>query len=134
MQSLLDAVRATGATQPVMAGGLNFSNDLSQWATHAPNDPLNQEAASFHNYMGQSCANVGCWNSQVAPVAAAVPVVTGEFDEDNYLESKCAVKTPSGFDQEYMGWADEHGVSYLAWGWIVLSQIERTQKGATPST
>ena len=103
MQTLVDAIRTAGATQPIMVGGLNFSNDLSQWATHAPNDPLNQEAASFHNYMGQSCDNVACWNSQVAPVAAGVPVVTGEFDEDNYLESKCVVKTPNGFDQRIHG-------------------------------
>jgi hypothetical protein len=31
MQTLVDAIRATGATQPLMVGGLNFSNDLSGW-------------------------------------------------------------------------------------------------------
>src|SRR5690348_5086489 len=51
MQTLLTAVRNTGATQPVMTGGLDFANDLSQWVDNAPDDPLNQEAASFHNYM-----------------------------------------------------------------------------------
>ncbi len=77
MQTLVDAIRAIGATQPVMVAALNFSNDLSQWVDHAPDDPLNQVAASFHDYMGQACDNVGCWNGQVAPVAANVPVVTG---------------------------------------------------------
>jgi hypothetical protein len=114
MQSLVDAIRATGATQPVMVGGLNFANDLTGWVDHAPDDPLNQEAASFHNYMGQSCDNLSCWNSEIAPVAANVPVVTGEFDQD---VAPCAT---SDFDDEYMEWADQHGVSYLAWGWIVL--------------
>jgi endoglucanase len=129
MQTLLDAIRGTGARQPVMVGGLDFANDLSQWATHAPNDPLNQEAASFHNYMGKSCDNLACWNGQIAPVAAGVPVVTGEFDEDNYAESKCANKSPSTFDQDFMGWADQHGISYLAWGWIVLDQAEKDSEG-----
>jgi hypothetical protein len=131
MQTLVDTIRATGATQPVMVGGLDYANDLTQWADHAPDDPLNQEAASFHNYMGKSCDNVACWNSQIAPIAANVPVVTGEFDEDNYTEAKCATKTPSTFDTDYMTWADQHGVGYLAWGWWVLSQDEKDAAGCS---
>jgi hypothetical protein len=131
MQTLVNVIRSAGATQPVMVGGLNFANDLSQWLTHAPDDPLNQEAASFHNYMGQACANLACWNSEIAPVAANVPVVTGEFDEDDYAESHCNNKNPSTFDQDYMNWADQHGVSYLAWGWIVLSQEEKDEEACS---
>jgi len=129
MQTLLDTIRATGATEPVLAGGLNFANDLSQWAGHAPKDPLNQEAASFHNYQGQACSDISCWNSQIAPVAGTVPVVTGEFDGENYAESHCTGKAPSSFDQEYMNWADQHGVGFLAWGWVVLSQAEKDSQG-----
>ena len=125
MQTLVSTIRAAGATQPVLVGGLNYSNDLSQWATHAPDDPLNQEAASFHNYMGQSCDNVDCWNSVIAPVAANVPVVTGEFDQD------VAPCPASNFDNEYMQWADQHGVSYLAWGWIVLLPEEIKAEGCS---
>jgi endoglucanase len=132
MQSLVDTIRSTGATQPIMVGGLDFANDLSQWVEHAPADPLNQEAASFHNYMGQEkCDAVGCWNSEVAPVAADVPVVTGEFDEDNFTESACTTKNPSTFDEDYMNWADGHGVSYLAWGWVELSQQEKDDEGCS---
>lgn len=131
MQTLVDAIRATGATQPVMVGGLNFSNDLSEWVDHAPDDPLNQEAASFHNYMGQACDNVGCWNGQVAPVAANVPVVTGEFAEDDFENPTCANRSPNSFDQEYMEWADQHGVSYLAWAWIELSPDEIAGAGCS---
>jgi endoglucanase len=131
MQTLVNTIRATGATQPVMVGGLDYANDLTQWADHAPNDPLNQEAASFHNYQGKNCDNVGCWNSQIAPIAANVPVVTGEFDADNWLEPKCANHTPSTFDTDYMTWADQHGVGYLAWGWWVLSQSEKDDAGCS---
>jgi endoglucanase len=131
MQTLVDTIRATGAAQPIMVGGLDYANDLTQWADHAPNDPLNQEAASFHNYMGKTCDNVACWNAEIAPVAANVPVVTGEFDEDNYTEPKCANQTPSTFDSDYMTWADQHGVGYLAWGWWVLSQDEKDSAGCS---
>lgn len=130
MQTLVDAIRATGATQPVMVGGLDYADDLSQWAEHAPDDPLNQEAGSFHNYMGKECDNVACWNSQIAPVAANVPVVTGEFAEDNYEVPGCP-EGPNNFDDEYMDWADAHGVSYLAWAWIVLSPTEIAQEGCS---
>jgi Cellulase (glycosyl hydrolase family 5) len=131
MQGLVDTIRSTGATQPIMVGGLDFANDLSQWVEHAPDDPLDQEAASFHNYMGKSCDSLACWTNEIAPVAAHVPVVTGEFDEDDYAESKCADKTPSTFDQDYMNWSDQHGVSYLAWGWIELSQQEQDDEGCS---
>jgi hypothetical protein len=131
MQTLVDTIRNVGATQPVMVGGLDYANDLTQWADHAPDDPLNQEAASFHNYQGKNCDNVACWNSEIAPIAANVPVVTGEFDEDNYTESKCANSTPSTFDTDYMTWADQHGVGYLAWGWWVLSQSEKDDAGCS---
>jgi endoglucanase len=127
MQELLNAVRDTGATQPLLLGGLNFADDLTGWMENKPTDPLNQEAASFHNYQGEGkCDDVACWNNEIAPVAAAVPVVTGEFAED--------VCTPRNFDNEYMDWADAHGVSYLAWAWVVLSQEDKEKEGCEAFT
>lgn len=108
MQQMVNAVRATGATQPVMLGGLAYSNDLSSWLANRPTDPDNQEVASFHVYNFNTCSTVACWNSSVAPVAAVVPVVTGEVGEND-----CA----AGFIDSYMAWADAHGVSYLGWTW-----------------
>jgi len=136
LQTLLDAIRATGARQPVMAGGLDYANDLGDndhggaWMNHAPDDPLNQEAASFHNYMGKVCDKLACWNGTLAPIAAHVPVVTGEFDEDNFLQRKCNAPR-STFDARYMSWADAKGVSYLAWGWIVESAAEKDADGCS---
>jgi endoglucanase len=111
MQALVSAIRATGATQPIMIGGLAYANDLTGWLAHEPTDADHQLAASVHVYNGNVCGSVACWNAQLAPVANRVPLVTGEFDE-----SDCS----TAFDNSYMDWADAHGVSYLAWGWIVL--------------
>jgi hypothetical protein len=124
LQTLLTAIRNAGATQPVLAGGLNYADDLTQWADHAPDDPRNQEAASFHNYQGDGkCDDVDCWNQQIAPLNAhpqGVPVVTGEFAEDNYLAAGCnATPGSDTFDNRYMNWADTKGVSYVAWVWLV---------------
>jgi hypothetical protein len=112
MQQLVNAIRATGATNPILVGGLAYANDLTGWLSHEPSDPDHQLAASVHVYNGNVCSTVSCWNSRLSPVAAEVPLVTGEFDESDCSES---------FDNSYMNWADAHGVSYLAWGWYVLS-------------
>ena len=108
MQALLDAVRSTGARQPVLAGGLAWSSDLTGWLARRPNDPLHQVAAAFHVYNFAGCSAESCWDSQVAPVAASVPVFTGELGEND-----CA----GGFISSYMTWADSHGISYLGWTW-----------------
>jgi len=108
MQQLVDAVRATGARQLVMAGGLAHANDLSGWLAHRPSDPAGQLAASLHVYNFNACSAASCWTAQVAPVARQVPVITGELGEDD-----CA----GGFIDGYMGWADLTGVSYAGWTW-----------------
>lgn len=108
MQQMLDAVRSSGATQPVMAGGLEWSNDLGGWLAHMPKDPLGQVAAAFHQYKGNLCQNASCWGTTMAAVAAKVPLVTGELGQD-----ECA----HDFTDGYMDWADSVGASYLMWSW-----------------
>jgi hypothetical protein len=91
-----------------MLGGLGWSSDLSAWLTWEPRDSAHQLVASFHTYNFSGCSSSACWNASVAPVAAKVPVVTGEFGE-----SDCA----HGYADSYMAWADAHGLSYLGWTW-----------------
>ena len=81
MQAMVDAIRATGSTQPILLGGLSYANDLSGWLAHEPVDPDHQLAASFHGYYGEACDTTSCWQSTIASVAVHVPVVTGEFDQ-----------------------------------------------------
>ena len=108
MQSLVNAVRAGGADQPIMVGGLAYANDVSGWSAYAPHDPARQLVASFHVYNFNPCRTVSCWDSQVGGLAAGVPVVTGEVGEDD--------RTPKLLNQ-FLPWADAHGVSYLGWTW-----------------
>jgi hypothetical protein len=108
MQQLVSTVRSVGARQPLMLGGLAWSNDLSGWLKWRPRDPLHQLVASFHLYNFTTCADAGCWDATVKPVAAVVPVVTGELGEND-----CA----HGFIDGYMPWADAAGISYLGWTW-----------------
>ena len=119
MQTLVNTVRATGSTNVLMLGGLAYSNDLSQWLANKPTDPLNNLVASVHVYNFNYCANSGCWDSQIAPVAAQVPVLAGEIGE-----SDCA----SGFINTLMSWFDQHNIGYLAWTWTASGNC-----GGTPA-
>ena len=108
MWALVDAIRATGAKQPIMLGGIDYASDLRSWLANRPG--YKQVVASFHNYGGHLCHNTACWDEVIQPIAAEAPVVTGEFGETD-----CATSPKT-----FMDWADRHGVGYLMWAWWVL--------------
>jgi len=107
-QSLVNAVRATGATNVIMVGGLTWSNNIAQWLTYKPSDPLNNLMAFAHVYNFNACISTSCWNSEWAPVAASVPLTISEIGENTCAHS---------FIDQVMSWADSHGVGYLGWTW-----------------
>lgn len=108
MSQLVTAIRAGHAAQPIMLGGLNYSNDLSGWLSHKPTD--SQLVASWHNYPGQSSCGYtpACWNAATSALAASVPIITGEFGETDGASTSMTA---------YMNWADAHGIGYLPWAW-----------------
>ena len=83
MQTLVSAVRATGANNVIMLGGLEYANDLTQWLAYKPTDPDHNLVASWHSYNFNTCSTQSCWTSQIAPVLAQVPVVSGEIGEND---------------------------------------------------
>jgi endoglucanase len=108
MQSMVNAVRSTGAANVLMLGGEEYSNDLTSWLAYEPTDPDHNLVASWHSYNFNTCSSQSCWTSQVAPVAAAVPVVAGEIGENDCADS---------YVDPLMTWLDSQGISYLAWAW-----------------
>jgi endoglucanase len=112
MQGALNAVRATGATNPVTVSGIDYANNLSQWLAYEPNDPAGQLMAEAHIYGKNTCDTTSCFDSQLAPVAAKVPMLWGETGE-TYDASDCG----SSYISTFLPWADAHGVGYEAWTW-----------------
>jgi endoglucanase len=128
MQQLLNAVRSTGANQPVMVAGLNWETnpcesdgDSSQACpqlSYMPKDTLSpaQLVISWHTY-GQetgTCITVSCWNNLASTMkAAGIPIVTGEFGDSDDTTGGCS------YVQPFMDWADQQSpkISYLAWAW-----------------
>ena len=108
MQSLVDAIRSTGANNVLMLSGLDFANDLTQWLAYEPADPDHNLVASWHGYSFNSCRTESCWNNEVAPVMAKVPVIAAEIGDNT-----CS----GGFLDTVMSWLDARASGYLAWAW-----------------
>jgi hypothetical protein len=110
MQTLVNSIRATGATNVIAQGGLRWSNLVTQWLTYKPSDPLNNLAVAWHVYNFTACNNVACYDSQIAPVAAQLPVITTEAGDDS---------CNAAFINTLTSWLDAHQTGYLAWVWDV---------------
>jgi hypothetical protein len=108
MQTLLDAVRDTGATNLVLATGNSYGTDLSGWDSHRLDDPIHNLAAAWHSYDFGPCTQPGCWAAQITPLT--VPVLALEIGE-----SDCG----HGYVDRLMPWLDTHTAGYLAWTWNV---------------
>jgi aryl-phospho-beta-D-glucosidase BglC (GH1 family) len=108
MSELVEAIRSTGAKQPIMLGGLDWAHDMRGWLAHVPADPANAIVAANHSYGDKACRRQ-CRAGLVA-IAQRYPLVTGELGEKdcrhNYVDS-------------YMRWADRYGISYLGWAWFL---------------
>jgi hypothetical protein len=113
-QTLINAIRGTGATNVISDQCIDYANNCSQWLQFEPNDPLHQLIAEAHVYGKNTCDTTACFDSQIAPVAAVVPVIFGEtgetFDGSDCNNSSTNIST-------FMNWADSHGVGYQAWVW-----------------
>jgi hypothetical protein len=108
MQSMVNAVRSTGASNVLMLGGEEYSNDLTGWLQYEPTDPDDNLVASWHSYNFNTCGSQSCWTPQVAPVIAKVPVVPGEIGEND-----CA----GTYIDSLTSWLESESTGFLAWTW-----------------
>jgi endoglucanase len=113
MQSLVDVVRATGATNVILLGGIQFANTLwssptRNWLIYKPDDPLGKLAASWHVYNETWCTSVTCFETEIAPIIAEVPMIAGEVGND---------ECDATWMNAVLNWLDGKQASYLAWVW-----------------
>lgn len=114
MQAMLNAVRAVGATNVVMAAGISWAQDTSLWTEYCPIDPLKQLACSWHAYpsAGNPAApgfpNNFVWAATI--LAAGYPIIIGETGDTLAAPSQWLTTT-------LLPWADANEVSVMAWSW-----------------
>ena len=126
MQQIVNAIRGTGASQPIILEGISTATDLSRWIEFKPIDSLNQLVASNHNYIGMTGSNTeAAWNRKYSGIALQVPLITGELGQQNCMHD---------YVDRYMDWADSKGISYLGWTWNVTSKYWKCVGGESMIT
>lgn len=117
MQALIDALRTTGARQPILFTGLANANDLSGWLANEPDDPAHQVAA-WHGYPDNACNNRDCWERTLGALSARVPVVASEVGGE--------VCSAGSLASRRLPYLDAKGISYLGWtgdSWQQCSKV-----------
>jgi endoglucanase len=117
MQSLINIIRGTGATNVIQVPGIQYANTMDHFldagirVTDTLSPPqLMGDVDTYPN--GNGCGSTACYDSQYAPVAAVMPFDFGEFGE-SVDGSDCTTTGVSAI----MSWADAHHASYGAWDW-----------------
>jgi hypothetical protein len=131
MQAMLDAVRATGATNVVLTSTLQWSQQMDGWLKYKPTDPTGQLGAVWHAYpaskypaqaacVADGILSVGlpqCSGLEMAAVqdivAAGYPVVITEFGD--------RIGGSAPWAKVLLPFADRNGIGYLAWTWDTWS-------------
>jgi endoglucanase len=143
MQQMLNAVRATGATNVVLTSTLAYSSSMGGWLQYHPTDTLkpSQVGAVWHAYpnpAGASMVNCIGTASSCSPadfasvqgiLAAGYPVVITEFGDGSNGNT-------APLSSVLLPWADTNGVNYMAWtwnAWVGSSYYLITSSGGDPS-
>jgi endoglucanase len=125
LNELIAAVRGTGSTTVVLAGGVHWAESMTGWLEHRPDDPAGQLAASFHAYsFNDYCADNVCYDRDLKPILAQVPLLAGEVGPSlSVSAAKVDDNCPSrvvrrgGWAEGTLDWLDDHGASWTAWSW-----------------
>jgi Cellulase (glycosyl hydrolase family 5) len=110
MQTLVDAVRTTGAQNVLIASGIAYASNLEQWAKDMPQDPNHDIMASFHDYNFTQCATLSCIQNNIQSVLPVAPVIVGELGENDCKPT---------YVNNSMNWFDKVQVGYVGWSWNV---------------
>jgi endoglucanase len=141
-QQMINAVRAAGATNVVLVGTMQYSQDLSGWLANRPSDSQGQMAAAWHPYptYGTTWGTPAYAQPNFAPGvladvqsirAAGIPVIateTGDQDSPGTVGAPL-VSTVTQF-------VDQNDVSLIGWAWDVwgdASNVLITNVNGTPT-
>jgi hypothetical protein len=109
MQSLYDDVRATGAHNLIVIGGLDWGYDLSGVPAHRI-DGYNIVYAT-HPYNNSVERGPRFWDRYWGFLTDTDPVIVTEFGDT-------APACSAAFGADVIAYADAHGAGWTAWGWF----------------
>lgn len=117
MQSLVDAIRDTGASNHISVGGLDFSADQRGWLSYAPHDPLGKLWVDNHAYpAGSKCTDALCWAQSLLPLRANGYGIM--FGETGNAIGQSPQGCQTDFVKRVFRFALQHEIPVLAWTFI----------------
>jgi len=105
-RAIVNAIRSTGATQPIIISGIAFAGTLERWEGFIPHDPRQQLVAGWNSF--DYSGNLASSKPDLRRVARRHPVLIGGFGDTD---------CNSDYSTKLMRFADDVGISYLAWTW-----------------
>lgn len=108
MQQLYDTVRAAGADNLVIAGGLDWGYDLSGVPSHRVAGY--NVAYATHPYNSGNQRRSRFWDVYWGALTATDPVVVTEFGDT----AGCS----DDYVREVVDYADSHAAGWIAWAWV----------------
>lgn len=115
MQQLYAAVRAAGADNLVIAGGLNYAFDLSGVPSNRITGYNILYATHPYNDSGKTSST---WDHAWGFLTATDPVIVTEFGDGGSAAGDGGTACASAYSQELITYADAHNASWTAWAWF----------------
>lgn len=109
MQRLVDTVRAVGADNLVLVGGLDWGYDLSQLPTYHMQGSNIVYDTHPYNYGDKQ---PDYWDAAFGDVSSAYPLFVAEFGQYD-----CGTT----YTSELLNYLDAHSISWVGWAWVVAS-------------
>ncbi len=109
MQKLVDTVRATGATNLILVGGLDWGYNLSQLPTyHLRGNNIVYDTHPY-DYYGKQPSN---WEADFGTVSSLFPLFSAESGEYD-----CG----TSYMSQLISYFDAHNISWVGWAWVVTN-------------
>lgn len=111
-QILINAIRAQGAEQLIVAGGVEYSRDLS-WVLENPLDDSNLAYAA-HIYPGHTQALWDYWFGETAKRYPVLLTEWGFMEADGNPKHDYLIGDAESYGEPLLAYADEHLVGWVA--------------------
>ncbi|MGQ0697328.1 MAG: cellulase family glycosylhydrolase [Panacagrimonas sp.] len=117
VQELVSTIRATGATNIILAPGIDYTGKVADWPRYKPYDPLDNLAVSWHTYnYGTSCSDEACWNYNLGNTWLSAPIVLTEFGVN-----RC---DDGAFNKAFMTYIQKKKQGFLGFVWQTVKDCE----------
>ena len=116
MQAILDAVRATGAKNLIVVGGLDWAYDMKGFlAGKQIADPMGNGVIFANHAYPFKGDTVERWISKMEEASKVIPIIVGEFGADSRGSARTKGQTDEEWVRQVLQALEGHKWSWIAW-------------------